>query len=157
MLYWSIFMIVTCYAHLISMARISKSVTSMSNLTDNSMGHLLYLPKQYLMPCQSQQPNKMRHILSHSWLNYNCRTKAATDDLHHHCSMQVNRDDHILSSKNSMDTKLHSTKTNSDHHIIYLENYIVQRQMNKQSWFNAEQIEKDNYPESKTIWRINLK
>jgi hypothetical protein len=28
--------------------------------------------------------------------------------------------------------------------------------MNKQSGFNAEQIEKDKYPESKTIWRINL-
>ena len=29
--------------------------------------------------------------------------------------------------------------------------------MNKQSGFNAEQIEKDNYPESKTVWRLNLK
>ncbi len=39
-------MIVTCYAHLISMARISeKPVTSTSNLTDNSMGRSLYLPK----------------------------------------------------------------------------------------------------------------
>jgi hypothetical protein len=28
--------------------------------------------------------------------------------------------------------------------------------MNEQSGFNAEQIEKDKYPESKTIWRINL-
>ncbi len=28
--------------------------------------------------------------------------------------------------------------------------------MNKQSGFNAEQIEKDNYPESKTVWRLNL-
>ncbi len=32
----------------------------------------------------------------------------------------------------------------------------MQRQMNKQSGFNVEQIEKDKYPESKTIWRINL-
>ena len=29
--------------------------------------------------------------------------------------------------------------------------------MNKQSEFNAEQIEKDNYPQSKTVWRLNLK
>ncbi len=29
--------------------------------------------------------------------------------------------------------------------------------MNKQSGFNVEQIEKDNYPESKTVWRLNLK
>ncbi len=85
MLYWSIFMIIICYAHLISMARISKNpVVSMSNLTDNSMDHSLYLPKQYLTPCQSQQQSTMRHLLSHCWLNYNFRTKAATEDLHHH-------------------------------------------------------------------------
>jgi hypothetical protein len=28
--------------------------------------------------------------------------------------------------------------------------------MNKQSGFNVEQIEKDKYKESKTVWRINL-
>ncbi len=50
-----------------------------------------------------------------------------------------------------METKVHSTKN------IYLENYDIQRQMNKQSGFNAEQIEKDNYPVSKTVWRLNLK
>ncbi len=43
------------------------------------------------------------------------------------------------------------------HHFIYLEDYVIQRQMNKQSGFNAEQIEKDKYPESKTVRRINLK
>jgi hypothetical protein len=36
-------------------------------------------------------------------------------------------------------------KQNSGHHFIYLEDYAIQRQMNKQSGFNAEQIEKDNY------------
>jgi hypothetical protein len=50
-----------------------------------------------------------------------------------------------------METKIHSAKTNSGHHFIYLEDYDIQRQMNKQSRFNVEQIEKDNYPESKTI------
>ncbi len=83
----------------------------MSNLTDKSMDHLLYLPKQYLTPCQSQQLIKMRHILSHSWLNYNWKTKAAADDLHHHRSWQVERDDHTFISKNCMETKVHSTKT----------------------------------------------
>jgi hypothetical protein len=39
----------------------------------------------------------------------------------------------------------------SGHHFIYLEDYILQRRMNKQSGFNAEQIEKDKYPESKTV------
>ncbi len=51
-----------------------------------------------------------------------------------------------------METKVHSAKTkNSGHHFIYLEDYVIQRQMNKQSGFNVEQIEKDKYPESKTI------
>ncbi len=40
-------------------------------------------------------------------------------------------------------------KQNSGYQIIYLEDYDIQRRMNKQSGFNAEQIEKDNYPESK--------
>jgi hypothetical protein len=35
--------------------------------------------------------------------------------------------------------------------ILCLEDYDIQRRMNKQSGFNAEQIEKDNYPESKTV------
>ncbi len=94
----------------------------------------------------------MRHNLSHSCLNYNWRTKATTDDLHHHRSMQVKRDDHTFSSKNCMETKVHSAKTKkSGHHFIYLEDYVIQRGMNKQSGFNAEQIEKDEYQESKTI------
>jgi hypothetical protein len=42
-------MIVTCYAHLISMARIiKKPVPAMSNLADNNMDHLIYLPKTLL-------------------------------------------------------------------------------------------------------------
>jgi hypothetical protein len=42
-------------------------------------------------------------------------------------------------------------KQNSGYHFILLEDYHIQRQMNKQSGFNAEQIEKDNYPESKIV------
>jgi hypothetical protein len=42
-------------------------------------------------------------------------------------------------------------KQNTGYHFIYLEYYDIQRRMNKQSGFNAEQIEKDNYPESKTV------
>ncbi len=42
-------------------------------------------------------------------------------------------------------------KQTSGHHFIYQEDYVIQRQMNKQSGFNAEQIEKDNYPKIKTI------
>jgi hypothetical protein len=34
----------------------------MSNLTDNSMDHLSYLPKQYLKPCQSQQLNETHPV-----------------------------------------------------------------------------------------------
>jgi hypothetical protein len=65
--------------------------------------------------------------------------------------MQVKRDDHTFSSKNCMETKVLSAKTNSGHHFTSLEDYIIQRRMNNQSGFNAEQIEKDNYPESKTV------
>jgi hypothetical protein len=42
-------------------------------------------------------------------------------------------------------------KQESGHHFIYLEDYVIQRQMNNESGFNIEQIEKDNYQESKTI------
>ena len=42
-------------------------------------------------------------------------------------------------------------KQNSGYHFIYLGDYDIQRRMNKQSGFNAEQIERENYPESKTV------
>ncbi len=42
-------------------------------------------------------------------------------------------------------------KQNFGYHFIYLEDYDIQRRMNKQSGLNVEQIEKDNYPESKII------
>ncbi len=127
----------------------------MTNLTDNSMGYLLYLPKQYLMPCQSQQQSKMRHILSHSWLKYKWRTKAATDNLHHHRSMQIKRNNHTFSSKNWMETMVYSAKTK-----IWASFHIPRKlrhsKTNEQSGFNAEQIEKDIYPDSKTVWKSNL-
>ncbi len=121
----------------------------MSNLTEDSMVHLPYLPKQYLTPCQSQQQNTMRHIPSHSRLNYNWRTKAATVDLHHHCKMQVKGDDHTFSCKNCIETKVHSAIKKSGHHFIYLEKYIIQRHMKKYSGLNEEQIEKDTF-----FWRV---
>jgi hypothetical protein len=42
-------------------------------------------------------------------------------------------------------------KQESGHHFIHLEDYVSQRQMNNQSGLDAEQIEKDYYPESKTV------
>jgi hypothetical protein len=48
-------------------------------------------------------------------------------------------------------------KQKSGHHFIYLEDYAIQRQMNKQSGFNAEQIEKDEYLESKNRLKIKSK
>ncbi len=57
-----------------------------------------------------------------------------------------------------MESKVHFAKTKkSGHHVIYLDNYNIQRQMNKQSGFNAEQIDKDKYPESKTRVKIKSK
>ncbi len=40
---------------------------------------------------------------------------------------------------------------------MYLEDYLIQRQMNKQSGFNEEQIEKDKYLESKNCLKIKSK
>jgi hypothetical protein len=124
----------------------------MSKLTDNSMDHLLHLPKQYLTPCQSQLLSKMRHILSQSQLNYNWRTKAATEDLHHTTTMcrskgMITPSVVIPVWKQSYTLQ----KQKSGHHFIYLEDYVIQRQINKQSGFNAKQIEKDKYLESKTV------
>ncbi len=100
----------------------------------------------------------MRHNMSYSWLNYNWRTKATRDDLHHDRSMQVKRDDHTCSSKNCMDTKVHSAKPKkSGHHFTYLDDYNIQRWMNKQSGFNSEQIDKDKYPESENRLKIKSK
>ncbi len=48
-------------------------------------------------------------------------------------------------------------KQKSGHHFIYLDGYNIQRQMNKQSGFNAEQIDMDKYPESKNHLKIKSK
>ncbi len=48
-------------------------------------------------------------------------------------------------------------KQKSGHHFIYLDDYNIQRRMNKQSGFNAEQIDKDKYPESKNRLKIKSK
>ncbi len=37
-------------------------------------------------------------------------------------------------------------KQKSGNYFAYLDNYIIQRRMNKQSGFNAKQIDKDKYP-----------
>jgi hypothetical protein len=92
----------------------------------------------------------MRHILSHGCLNYNWRTKEATDGLHHHCSMQVKRDDHTFIVRTVWKQRSTLKKT-PGYHVIYLEDCNIQKQMNKQSVFNAEQIEKDNYLKCKTV------
>jgi hypothetical protein len=79
------------------------------------------------------------------------------DDLHHHRSMQV---------KGMMTPSVVTTvwkqrytpqKQKSGHHVIYLDDYNIQRQINKQSGFNVEQIEKDKYPESKNLFKIKSK
>ncbi len=56
-----------------------------------------------------------------------------------------------------MESKVHLANQKSGHDCIYLDNYNIQRQMNKQSGFNAEQIDKDKYPESKNRLKIKSK
>ncbi len=56
-----------------------------------------------------------------------------------------------------MESKVHSTNQKSGHHFIYLDDYNIQRRMNKQSGFNAEQINKDKNPDSKNRLKIKSK
>ncbi len=56
-----------------------------------------------------------------------------------------------------MESKVHPANQNSGHHFIYLDNYNIQRWMNKQSGFNAEQINKDKNPENKNLLKIKSK
>ena len=56
-----------------------------------------------------------------------------------------------------MESKVHSANQTSGHHFIYLDDYNIQRRMNKQSGFNAEQINKDKNPESKNGLKIKSK
>jgi hypothetical protein len=54
-----------------------------------------------------------------------------------------------FSGKNCMETKVHSTKTKI-WASFHLPRRLRHSKMNEQSGFNAEQTEKDKYPESKT-------
>ncbi len=57
-----------------------------------------------------------------------------------------------------METKVHFAKINkSGHDFTYLDGNIIQRQMNKQSGFNAKQIDKDKNPKSKNRLKIKSK
>ncbi len=57
-----------------------------------------------------------------------------------------------------MESKVHPpNQKKSGHHFIYLDDYNIQRWMNKQSGFNAEQINKDENPESKNRLKIKSK
>ncbi len=56
-----------------------------------------------------------------------------------------------------MEPKVHSANQKPGHHFTYLDNDNIQRRMNKQSGFNAEQINKDKNPESKNRLKIKSK
>ena len=56
-----------------------------------------------------------------------------------------------------MKSKVHPANQKSGHHFIYLDDYNIQRRMNKQTGFNAEQINKDKNPESENHLKIKFK
>ncbi len=56
-----------------------------------------------------------------------------------------------------MESKVHPANQKSGHHFIYLDNYNIQRRMNKQSGFNAEQNNKDKNPEIENRLEIKSK
>jgi hypothetical protein len=65
--------------------------------------------------------------------------------------MQVKRDDHTFSGKNCMETKVHSAKTKI-WALFHIPRRLCHSKKNEQTIrFNAEEIEKDKYPESKTV------
>ncbi len=63
--------------------------------------------------------------------------------------MPVKRDDHTFSSKNCMETKVHSAKTKIGASLFHIPRKLRHSKTNEQSGFNAGQIEKGNYLESK--------
>ena len=71
--------------------------------------------------------------------------------------MQVKREDHTFSSKTVWNQRYTPQIKKSGHHFIYLDDYNIQIRMNKQSGFNAEQINKDKNPESKNRLKIKSK
>jgi hypothetical protein len=56
-----------------------------------------------------------------------------------------------------MESKAHPANQKSGHHFIYLDDYNIQRRINKQSGFNAEQINKDKNLESKNHLKTKSK
>ncbi len=128
----------------------------MSNLTENSMGHLLYLQKQYLTPCQSQQQIKWdTSCLIADWTTTGEKRQPLmifTNTVQ--CRWKGIISPSLVRTVWKQRYTLQIQK--SGHHSIYLESCVIQRRMKKQSGFNVEEIENDNYPEGKTVWRINL-
>jgi hypothetical protein len=122
-----------------------KPVPSMSNLTDNSMDHSLYLPKTVLnallvtatkwdttcLIADWTTTGEQRQLLMIFTTTAQCRLKGM-----------------ITPSVVRTVWKQRYTpqkQKKSGHHFIYLEDYVIKRQMNRQSGFNAEQIEKDKF------------
>ncbi len=71
--------------------------------------------------------------------------------------MQVKRDDHTFSSMTEWNQRYSPQIKKSGHHFIYLDNYNIQRRINRQSGFNAEENNKDKNPESKNRLEIKSK
>ncbi len=71
--------------------------------------------------------------------------------------MQVKRNDHTSVVRTVWKQRYTPQKQKSGHHFTYLEDYIIQRRVNKQSGFNVEQIDKDKYLESKNRLKIKSK
>ena len=77
--------------------------------------------------------------------------------IYYHRSMQVKSDDHTFISTTVWHQWYTPQTKKSGHHFIYLGDYNIQRRMNKQSGFNAEQINKDKNPKSKNRLKIKSK
>jgi hypothetical protein len=71
--------------------------------------------------------------------------------------MQVKKEDHTFSSTTVWNQRYSLQIKKSGHHFIYLDDYNIQRRMNKQSGFNLGQTNKDKNLESKNHLKIKSK
>ncbi len=156
MLYWIIFMIVTCYAHLISMARISENHWHQC---------LTYQTIVWVIRSTYQTVRNSLLVTATKWDKTCLITDWTTTGEQRQLRMiftitaQSRSKGMITPSVVKTVWKQRYTPQNkkSGHHFTYLDNYIIQRWMNKQAGFNAEQIDKDKYPESKNRLKIKSK
>ena len=132
--------------------------TSDINVYTNRQWHGPFaLPTKTVLNVLLVAATKLDINLSHSWWSYNWKTKATTDDLHHHRSMQVKRDDHTLSS-----TTLWNQRYTPQIKNLGIISYTLTITTFKDEWTNNQgsmrnKLIRIKIRRVKTIWKLSLK